>query len=571
MAVLVSTPLAAALIPTLSISGSRKSDGSANAAGTVELFQPGTVSYLAPYAYKDRLAAAPWPTGPITLDTAGKADVFVAAPCDAVFKDSTGVTVQTVRVTQDLLAQMVVVTNAGYTGTLANGSQGAGGRAYLDTILTNLYVSLGGLDAQYKESGGATARNVSSWMGDVMVSAKDFGATGDGSTDDTNAVQATINRVIARGGGVAYFPAGTYKLTSALTVTPASATVGVTLRGAGMYATTLKSTHATADVLTCTDCYGMLIEHIGFNHSATSTGSAIKLAGCVDTRLSALFVRSAIWKRGLYCAAGAAAGNGLRAVGSYFQGTGAGSAGALLEAGSDMRFTGCNLAGGAGGIGVGATAVDVTVESSYLSGSTANVIIGDGTIAATVSAGGGANVKILGCHQATGASNIYNIAATGSLGFVENNNTFGASGPSRSDVADGSYYGSPAWAIEPVGRGGARYQTLTKVGGDTVTPNVALGNIVVLNVSGAGTVTMATPTSGALTLVRGDQLRFIITEGGTPITAWSWGGAYLFTYKTPLAGHAALSLIDWCVAANGTGVLDFVYDGANWCMSGVGK
>ena len=44
------------------------------------------------------------------------------------------------------------------------------------------------------------------------------GATGNGSTDDTTAIQNTINLAIANGGGTVRFPAGTYKITSSLTM-----------------------------------------------------------------------------------------------------------------------------------------------------------------------------------------------------------------------------------------------------------------------------------------------------------------------------------------------------------------
>lgn len=41
----------------------------------------------------------------------------------------------------------------------------------------------------------------------------DFGATGNGTADDRRAIQATIDDVAAHGGGVVYFPAGSYKVT----------------------------------------------------------------------------------------------------------------------------------------------------------------------------------------------------------------------------------------------------------------------------------------------------------------------------------------------------------------------
>jgi hypothetical protein len=46
----------------------------------------------------------------------------------------------------------------------------------------------------------------------------DYGAVGNGTTDDTAAIQAAINAAYANGGGQVYFPARTYKITSTLTL-----------------------------------------------------------------------------------------------------------------------------------------------------------------------------------------------------------------------------------------------------------------------------------------------------------------------------------------------------------------
>lgn len=57
---------------------------------------------------------------------------------------------------------------------------------------------------------GAITRTVAQELGDLWVSVKRFGAKGDGVTDDTNAINNCIAAVAALGGGVVYFPPGTY-------------------------------------------------------------------------------------------------------------------------------------------------------------------------------------------------------------------------------------------------------------------------------------------------------------------------------------------------------------------------
>jgi hypothetical protein len=62
-----------------------------------------------------------------------------------------------------------------------------------------------------QEGTGAVQRTVESKLQDV-VSVKDFGAVGDGTTNDTTAVQTAVNAVGA--GGAVYFPKGSYFVTS---------------------------------------------------------------------------------------------------------------------------------------------------------------------------------------------------------------------------------------------------------------------------------------------------------------------------------------------------------------------
>lgn len=62
-----------------------------------------------------------------------------------------------------------------------------------------------------------------------------YGAQGDGTTDDTNAIQAAIDAANLRGGGTIVFPAGTFRVTRALTIHSK-----IVFRGAGIRATVLK-------------------------------------------------------------------------------------------------------------------------------------------------------------------------------------------------------------------------------------------------------------------------------------------------------------------------------------------
>ena len=75
----------------------------------------------------------------------------------------------------------------------------------------------------------------------VVFNVKDYEAVGDGTTDDTDAVQAAITACIVAGGGTVYFPPGTYLLTATLSIpAPDVNSKNVNLLGAGAAASTLK-------------------------------------------------------------------------------------------------------------------------------------------------------------------------------------------------------------------------------------------------------------------------------------------------------------------------------------------
>lgn len=91
----------------------------------------------------------------------------------------------------------------------------------------------------FTQSGtGAVARGTSDKLTDI-VSVKDFGATGDGSTDDTVAIQAAMDV-----GGRIYVPAGTYIVSSSLLFKSS----GICLVGDGRNNTTISFTGTTGPV-----------------------------------------------------------------------------------------------------------------------------------------------------------------------------------------------------------------------------------------------------------------------------------------------------------------------------------
>ena len=94
--------------------------------------------------------------------------------------------------------------------------------------LDDLLAPSGSNSVGYLPAGtGAVATTVQTKLRE-SVSVKDFGAVGDGVTDDTAAIQAAINATQTAGGGIIFVPLGAYKISSTLTITGN----GVVLQGA---------------------------------------------------------------------------------------------------------------------------------------------------------------------------------------------------------------------------------------------------------------------------------------------------------------------------------------------------
>ncbi|PDT71743.1 hypothetical protein CO683_00865 [Bradyrhizobium ottawaense] len=109
---------------------------------------------------------------------------------------------------------------------------------------------------------------------DDSINVKVFGAKGDGSTDDTAAIQAAITAYQGTGATI-FLPRGAYKVSSPITITGTLRLVGESRSGAA-----ITWTSTTLYVLNINTAQQVFIERITFNGPASATaGNVITLDG----------------------------------------------------------------------------------------------------------------------------------------------------------------------------------------------------------------------------------------------------------------------------------------------------
>ena len=117
---------------------------------------------------------------------------------------------------------------------------------------------------------GAITRNIQDKARE-SVSVKDFGAVGDGVTDDTAAIQAAIDSLGAVGGMV-QVPPGTYKVSSTLNISSY-----IYLKGSGAVASSILTNNSTGNVVYINGVSitpGCTVENLFFNSSVTRTAGS---------------------------------------------------------------------------------------------------------------------------------------------------------------------------------------------------------------------------------------------------------------------------------------------------------
>jgi hypothetical protein len=130
-----------------------------------------------------------------------------------------------------------------------------------------------------------TSKKIKSYrLGGNTYNVKNYGAVGDGSNDDTSAIQSAINAIVALGGynavGAVYFPAGVYNVSSALTAS--GDYVSIYFVGEGRVSSIIRTTSTTADVFTLNSQQPFVFKNLridaeGITRNASSIG--INIAG----------------------------------------------------------------------------------------------------------------------------------------------------------------------------------------------------------------------------------------------------------------------------------------------------
>jgi hypothetical protein len=197
-------------------------DGNPLVGGKVYTYAAGTTTPLATYVDS---AGVTVNTNPIILDTRGEANIWLtSAAYKLVLRTSTDTLIWTVdNITSN--AYLIGLLDA-FKADLANTSDVAKGDALVGFKQSNATGILT----------NAVGRTVHQKLQET-VSVFDFGAKGDGTTDDTTAVQNALNS----GAGNVYFPTGTYKIATGLTV-------ACSIYGDGQGKSTISST-ATIDYM----------------------------------------------------------------------------------------------------------------------------------------------------------------------------------------------------------------------------------------------------------------------------------------------------------------------------------
>lgn len=222
--------------------------------GTATLTQHASATGVTWYSTYDMAAGG---TGDITLDSRGAAEVYVSTVVDVTVKDEDGATVASF--TSGYTADGIDVVTSALSGTdYGTGAVGTAKPVRLD-------VAMAAVKDPSFDINGTGPKTVSEYLAEMQecinVKAPEYGAVGNGLIDDTAAIQAAINDAQAEGLAV-FFPAGTYKLSSALSVFGDLRLIGAGGGAGGAGKTILKSSASSGHTILDQETYSGSVVHV---------------------------------------------------------------------------------------------------------------------------------------------------------------------------------------------------------------------------------------------------------------------------------------------------------------------
>ena len=303
------------------------------AGGLIYTYTAGTTTPAATYTSSTGLTAH---ANPIVLDAAGRiptGEIWLTTGVDYKFLVKTSANVQLGSYDNIPSINDFTVINAEFA-ELANTSNVALGDAMVGFRQSN---STGNLP-------GAIGRTVHQKFQET-ISVKDFGAIGDGTTNNTTAIQAAIDSCVLSGASL-YFPAGEYLVNAALNITGP-----ITLFGDG-YFSKIKLNSITSDLFYVTGT-GVNIQMLSMGSYAAvlkTNGSFVNLNG------ASLVTIENFWMEEIFIGIKitGAASQAIKISNGWiknFYATPAGGAGILMDgtaARVDVRVTDVLIAGDSG-------------------------------------------------------------------------------------------------------------------------------------------------------------------------------------------------------------------------------
>jgi Pectate lyase superfamily protein len=241
-------------------------DASGNmlAGGRLYTYAPGTSTPKAAYTTSAGDVAH---TNPIVLDSRGEAAIYWTGAYDVVLRTSAD---SLIWGPERLEEPASGATFTDFVADLADTSTVGNGDALVGVKRT---------------AANAVGMTLHAWHEAQVFNVKEFGAAGDGVTDDATALTRAIAAAVSAGGGVVFLPSGTYSVASQVTLSSQVRLVGAGFseidgsgssnRGASCILRAFTGSSATL-LVSGDDCG---IDALDFDNNAQGTGECVQVTG----------------------------------------------------------------------------------------------------------------------------------------------------------------------------------------------------------------------------------------------------------------------------------------------------